>query len=269
MKQTKIVSAFKSLLTVSTLCVGLLSFTQAAQAYEIKTVFKSDHFALNQAVLEEGETLDGPTQSGITGEIQTQNRLNKLYQSTTVVFPAGSSGMTGKINTPILGVLTIANYNTGKDRIFFNKKAHFSSEGGIYISFQQLQDMLNQKSLNELISEFKKLPIIFTNIPVTNTGFDPTTNSFFVTSISDGAIIDMRIDDSVFYSKQDIRSIRKGCTVSMLSFIDRMAENIPYFISGRAALNSMDCSKAPAKPQPKQEPKEAPKAKEQAPTNNQ
>ena len=106
--------------------------------------------------------------------------------------------------------------------------------------------MLNQKSLNHLIGEFKKLPIVFTNIPVSATGFDPTTNSFFVTSVSDGVIIDMRIDDSVFYSKQDIRSIRKGCTISMLSFIDRMIENIPYFISGRAALNSMDCSKAPA-----------------------
>ena len=246
MKKNKFASAIKSLLAASTLCVGLLSCTQAAQAYEIKTVFKSDHYAVNQAVLEEGETLDGPTQSGITGEIQTQNRLNKLYQSTTVVFPAGSPGMTGKINTPILGVLTIANYNTGKDRIFFNKKAHFSSEGGLYISYQQLQDMLNQKSLNDLIGEFKKLPIVFTNIPVSATGFDPTTNSFFVTSVSDGAIIDMRIDDSVFYSKQDIRSIRKGCTISMLSFIDRMIENIPYFISGRAALNSMDCSKAPA-----------------------
>lgn len=254
MRHNKFARAIKPLVATSSLCLGLLACTQAAQAYEIKTVFKSEHYAVNQVILSEGEALDGPTQSAITGEIQTQNRLNKLYQSTSVIFPSDSAGYTGKINTPILGILTIANYNTGKDRIFFNQKARFSSEGGLYISYQQLMDMLNQKSLHDLIAEFKKLPIVFTNLPVEATGFDPTTKSFFITSVSDGAIVDLRIDDSVFYSKKDIYSLRKGCTVSVLSFIDRMVENLPYFISGRAALNGFDCSKAPASKTKEEEP---------------
>ncbi|MCK0525975.1 hypothetical protein [Anaerobiospirillum sp. NML120449] len=246
MRKTKFASAVKSLLTAGTLCLGMLAGSQAAQAYEIKTVFKSEHYAVNQAVLGEGENLDGPTQSAITGEIQTQNRLDKLYQSTTVIFPAGSPGYTGKINTPILGVLTIANFNTGKDRIYFNNKARFSSEGGLYISYKQLMDMLNQKTLNELIGELRKLPVVLTNIPVSSTGFDPTTSSFFITSMNKGMLLDMRIDDSVFYDKKTIRTARKGCTVNVLLFIDRMIDEIPYFISGRAALNNLDCSRAPA-----------------------
>lgn len=240
-------SKFKSLVASCSLALGLLASSQVAQAYEMKTVFSSEHYAINQVILSEGESLDGPTQSAITGEIQTQNRLNKLYQSATVVFPAGSSGYTGKINTPVLGILTISNYNTGKDRIFFNQKANFLTYGGLFVSYQQLTDMLNQKQLHDLIAEFKKLPIVFNELPVEASGFDPTTKSFFITSISDGAIIDLRIDDSVFFEKKDIYTLRKGCTVSVLTFIDRMVENMPYFISGRAALNAFDCSKAPEK----------------------
>lgn len=223
-----------------------------AQAYELTTVFKTEHYAVNQVILGHNETLDGPTESSITGDVQTQNRLDKLYQSTTVVFPTGSPGYTGKINTPVVGILSISNYGSGKDRISFNRNAQTASEGGLYISYEQLREMINQRVLNSLIGEFKRLPVVFTDVPITATGFDPTSNgrSFYITSVSDAAIIDLRIDDSVYYSMEEIHKLHKNCKVNVLTFADRMVPNIPLFISGRAAINAINCSAAPANTTP-------------------
>ncbi len=293
MKINKLSTVMRSLVAASAL-IGLTAFSTTAQAYHLKTVFKTEHFAVNQVVLDAGEELDAPTRSAITGDVQAKNRLEKLSQSSTVIFPEGSAGLTGKINTPgeeldaptrsaitgdvqaknrleklsqsstvifpegsagltgkintpILGVLTIANFDTGKDRIYFNNKVKYSTDAGVYVSFKQLLEMLNQNALRGYVPELKKLPVIFTDVQVTHVGVDPTINGFFVTSANEAFIMDLRIDDSVFYDKATRNTIRPGCTINVLTFIDRMIDNnFPLFISGRAALNYMDCSKAPA-----------------------
>ena len=251
MRKFKLASLLRSLAYGGCIGLGLLSLS--AQAYETKTVFQTEHFAINQVILGEHEPFDGPIQSSITGDIQALNRLNKLYQSTTVIFPAGSQGYTGKINTPIEGVLTISNYDSGKDRIFLNRNAKFMTQGGLYIDYTQLVEMINQRYLNKLIGEFKSIPLVLTNVPVSATGFDPTMKGFYVTSVSDATIIDTRIDDSVFYPKDDYYKLHKNCKVEdLLLFTDRIVPNIPLFISGRSALNRMECGPAP-------------EAKEQAP----
>lgn len=221
-----------------------LSATSTANAYETTTIFKTEHFAINQVILGQNERLDGPLQASITGDIQAANRLDRLYQSTTVVFPYGSVGYNGKINTPIQGVLTIANYNTGKDRILFNNKAKFSTDGGLYLSFAQMLELVNQKQLQQLYAELKTLPLVITDVTLKASGYDPTTKGFYVTAINDGIILDVRIDDSVYYDKSDYQKLRQGCKVNLLTFIDRIVPNIPLFISGRAAVNAMDCSAA-------------------------
>lgn len=246
MNINKLSTVMRSLVAASAL-IGLTAFSTTAQAYHLKTVFKTEHFAVNQVVLDAGEELDAPTRSAITGDVQAKNRLEKLSQSSTVIFPEGSAGLTGKINTPILGVLTIANFDTGKDRIYFNNKVKYSTDAGVYVSFKQLLEMLNQNALRGYVPELKKLPVIFTDVQVTHVGVDPTINGFFVTSANEAFIMDLRIDDSVFYDKATRNTIRPGCTINVLTFIDRMIDNnFPLFISGRAALNYMDCSKAPA-----------------------
>lgn len=225
-------------------CSGMLN---NAQAYETSTVFRSEHYAINQVILGNHEEFGGPIQSSITGDIQTFNRLKNLYQSTTVIFPSGSVGFTGKLNTPALGVLTISNYGSGKDRIYMNRNAKYTTFGGIYVSYKQLIEMINQRMLNPLIKEFTKLPIILSDIPVSATGFDPTTNSFFVTSVSDAVILDARIDDSVFYPKAEYQKLHQNCKVDLMLFTDRIVTNIPLFMSGRAAINGIKCGAAPAK----------------------
>lgn len=238
---------FKHMLKAVAAC-GLFAFMCApAQAYKIQTVFKTEHFAINQVLLNEEETLDAPTQSAITGDIQAQNRLNRLYQSTTVIFPAGSPGYTGKINTPVEAILSISNYGSGKDRIVFNRNVRYACDGGIYLSFEQIVEMINQRVLNNLLTELKKVPVILTNMPVSNQGLDPTTGAYYMTAIDDGLIIDMRVDDSVYYGREAFYPnggafpLNDSCKVDVLLFIDRMSDNLPVFMSGRAAINRIVC----------------------------
>lgn len=239
----------KKLLGALAAC-GLCAFlTAPAHAYKMQNVFKSEHFAINQVILDESEILDAAVQSSITGDIQAQNRLNRLYQSTTVIFPANSSGYVGKINTPVEAILTISNYGSGKDRIIFNRNVKYSSDGGLYLSFSQILEMINQKVLNNLFPEFKKMPLVITDLPVSTQGIDPTTGAFYVSAVDDGVIIDMRIDDSVYYGKQDYYPVNgtfplnDSCRIDVLLFVDRLASNIPLFMSGRAAINRIDCAR--------------------------
>lgn len=249
-KMRTLASKLSAALTAGGLLLAVAAGS-TAQAYEVSTVLKTEHFAINQVILAPNESLDAPTQSAITGDIQARNRLDKIYQSTTVIFPAGSPGYTGKINTPIEGVLTISNYDSGRDRIYFNRQLKYATEGGLAISFDQIVEMVNQKAVQNLLGEFKSLPLALTNIPVKATGFDPTTGSFYITAIDDAVIIDARIDDSVYYSHEEYTKIAKDCRVDLLLFIDRMAANIPLFISGRAAINKISCANNQA-PMPNQ-----------------
>lgn len=250
MSKFKLASMMRYLTTSGCLGLSMLFCSvmlNDAQAYETSTIFQSEHYAINQVILDKHEEFGGPIQSSITGDIQTFNRLKNLYQSTTVIFPSGSVGFTGKLNTPALGVLTISNYGSGKDRIYMNRNAKYTTFGGIYISYKQLIEMINHRVLNSLIKEFKKLPIIISDVPVSATGFDPTTSSFFVTSASDAVILDVRIDDSVFYPKEEYQKLHQNCKVDLMFFIDRIVTNIPLFMGGRAAINSIKCGAAPAK----------------------
>lgn len=237
------------MLAAAATCSLCAFLSASAQAYSLKTVFKSEHFAINQVILDENETLDAPTQSSITGDIQAQNRLNRLYQSTTVIFPAGSPGYVGKINTPVDAVLTISNFGSGKDRIVFNRSMKYSTDGGIYLSFEQILEIINQKVLNSLLPELKLLPVVVTNLPVSNQGVDPTTGAYYITAIDDGIIIDMRVDDSVYYTREEYYPtvgkyvLNDSCKVDVLLFIDRMSTKLPVFISGRAAINRISCTK--------------------------
>ncbi len=135
-----------------------------AHAYTLQTVFKTDHFAVNQVVLDEFEELDGELEYLIIRDVQTKHRIEKKYQSTTVVFPFGSDGLTGKINTPVNGILTVANYGSGEDKIVFNKKKSTSSYAGLYVSYDFLVQMVDNRALNSLIPEILKMPLVINKI---------------------------------------------------------------------------------------------------------
>lgn len=235
----------KGFLAATCLAFGLSAFVNA-QAYELNNVFKTEHFAINQVTLGPGETLDGVTQNAITNDVRQQNRLDKIYQSTTVVVKNGAPGFKGKIKTPIEGVLTIANYGTGHDRIDFNTNVRTMINAGLYLSYDQIVEMVNQKSLSSLIPELAHIPLVITNVPVTKSSYDTTSRGFYVTSYDPAVIMDLRVADSIKYKIGPNFELNKTCRLSLLTFVDRMVDEIPVFMSGRAALIEANC-KTPIK----------------------
>lgn len=215
-----------------------------AFAYKLETVFASSKFAVNQVILEEDEKLE-TLQNTITKDSQNLLKKKGYYQTSTAIFPTGSMGFRGKINQQMLAVLTISNYGTEQDSIVFNKNANTASEGGLYISFDQLKLFVDNKVLNPLISELQtgKLPIVMTNVPVSAVGMDIKGN-FYISATNVAQVVDAMIVDSAYYPMKEIYKIRPGCTVSFLGFVDRLVNAVPAFLSMHASINNIDCSKA-------------------------
>ncbi len=232
---------FKKCIALFALC----ALCSSASAYELTTPYQSGHFALNQVVLEPHETFDDSLRYEITREVQTRNRLHKLYQSSTAVFPADSLGLKGPIGQQMLGVLSIANYSSGQDQIVFNTNAHSATYAGLYFSFAQLKDFIDKKALNSLIPEIMRLPLVITDIPVARSGFD-SRGSFYLTARNLALILDLHVEDSVYYTKAQLHAIQGNgkCRIDALVFPERIVPDLPLFISARAAVNYMHCDPA-------------------------
>ena len=217
------------------ICISTLAF-----AYETSTVFKTDHFAINQIILDEHEKLDSELEYLITRDIQTKNRLDKNYQSTTAIFPAGSKGLTGTINTQVLGILTVANYDNKEDLISFYTKPDYTTKVGLYISHDLLTQIVDNKVLNKLIPELAKLPLVITDIPVSIFSVDYNYKNH-ITSKTKAVLFDINIVDSIYYKAQDMAKLNDKCKVDVLAFIDRYIQGIPLFIAAHGALNKIEC----------------------------
>lgn len=217
------------------LCVSSFAF-----GYETSTVFKTEHFAINQIVLDEHERLDSELEYLITRDIQTKNHLDKNYQSTTAIFPSGSKGLTGKINTKVLGILTVANYDNKEDLISFYTKPDYTTKVGLYMSHDLLTQIVDNKLLNKLIPELSKLPLVITDVPVSVFSVDYNYKNF-ITSKTKAVLLDINIVDSVYYKAQDMAKLNDKCKVDVLAFIDRYVQGIPLFLGAHGALNRIEC----------------------------
>lgn len=217
------------------------AYFSSASAYELTTPCKSGHFALHQVILERYENYDEELRQDLTRDLQVQNRMNKLYQSSAAIFPYQSKGLKGTIGESMLGILSISNYATGENQITL-VNANTASYAGLYFSFAQLKDFVDNKVLNSLFEELLRLPLMVTDIPVSAVGFD-SKGSFYLTGRNKAMILDMRAEDSAYYSKDEIRAIKAGeCKIDALVFIERAAPELPLFISARAAVNNISCT---------------------------
>lgn len=222
-------------------------FATNAFAYKLDTVFASSKFAVHQVILDENEDLN-TLKNTITRDSQNLRRQKGYYQTSTAIFPNGSMGFRGKINQKMLAVLTVSNYGTEQDTVVFNDKVQTASEGGLYISFEQLKLFVDNKILNPLIDELQsgKLPIVMTSVPISTVGMDIKGN-FYLTASNNAQIVDAMIVDSVYYPMKEIYKIRPNCTVSFLGFVDRLVNNVPAFLSMHASINTIDCKNAATK----------------------
>lgn len=212
-----------------------------AQAYQITTPYQSGHFALHQVILESYELFDSELQNSISRDLQVQNRMHKLYQSSAAIFAPGSAGLKGTIGESMLGLISISNYATGEDRIDF-VKGNTASYAGLYFSFDQLKDYIDKKALNTLFDELIRLPLVITDIPVDAVGFD-SRGSFYITGRNNALILDLRADDSVYYDKPAIQALRPGqCKLDALVFVERLSQQIPMLLNARGAVNAIVCA---------------------------
>ncbi len=224
-----------------TVCFMLSSLlASGAYAYQNRTAFESEHFALYEVILDDHEVPDAEFWYTLCKDFTAQNDTEKRYQSTVAVFPKDSQGLKGKINEKMLGTVTVASYGEGTGKAVFNDKENFATYAGLNLTFDILTNWVDQKALNSLLSELPRLPIILKNVPVTLRGTD-YQRAFYITAANKAVLLDFKAIDSVFYKASDIRAINNKCTVDLMMIIDRMLPGIPLFISAHGAVNRINC----------------------------
>ena len=77
-----------------TVCFMLSSLlASGAYAYQNRTAFESEHFALYEVILDDHEVPDAEFWYTLCKDFTAQNDTEKRYQSTVAVFPKDSQGL--------------------------------------------------------------------------------------------------------------------------------------------------------------------------------
>ncbi len=211
-----------------------------AEAFQSRAAFETEHFAIYEVILEDYEQTSPEFWNRLIAEFTAENDLKNHYQSSVVVFPKGSAGFGGKINEPMLGSITIASYAEGPGQAVYNDNEKYATFAGLNLNFKMLTNFVDNKLLNNLLNELPNLPLVVRDLPVTLKSTD-YQNSLFITSANKAVILDLKVIDSVFYSKAQMAAVTEQCTVDALIIVDRMLPGIPLFISGHGALNNISC----------------------------
>lgn len=222
-------------------CALALGLSAPAFAYQSRTAFESPHFAIYEVILDAADTMEDPNlETKITVEFLAKTKEEGRYQTTTAIFPFGSKGLTGTINEPMLGSLTIAAYG-GEERYSFDETAKYAAFAGLALNMDMLKDFVDQKVLNNLIPELSRLPLLIKDIELERVGLD-YNQTLIVDARNKAVIMDLSVIDSMFYSKEQMNTaLTKGCKVDALVIIDRMLHGIPLFIHGRSSINYINC----------------------------
>lgn len=217
-----------------------IASTTIANAYEIREAFLSSHFAVNEVILGKSEAFNDDLLRDIKRDVLTRNRTSKKYQSTTAIFPANSKGLKGNTGEKVLGILDIRTYPGQVQQINFYDKLDKAAYAGIIITYEFLQQMVDQKLLNPLLSELGELPIVYLDVPV-ELITKSINNDYFVTNRSNQVIMDIKILGSDFYANYR-KDIKEGCKIAFLAFGARRLEGIPLFLGLQGALNNVTCN---------------------------
>lgn len=210
-------------------------------AYDFKAKFQTKHFAVNEVILQKGEEADQNFLQILSKKIKLDDIKNRRYQSTTVVFNYGSNGLDGNINEKVLATISVFNYERNNPQIVINDKVKTATEAGLYMTYQFLVDMVDNRNLSTLIPELTGVPLVITQIPASQKSLD-YQNNFYITSRSNALIMDINIIDSMYYTKDKwISNINPKCTVSVLGIVDRLSDGVPLFLGMHGALNNIQC----------------------------
>lgn len=221
----------------------LLSFIgctlNSVYAYTTNPKFLTNHYAIFEITLGPDEEYGVPLKNIIAQEAISHSK----YQSTSIIFPYQSPGLESTIKESALGVITTENYDKSKNaKVTIDDGAKYATYAGIYITFEQLKRIVDNRSTVGLIAELVQMPLIITDLKV-----DMVSKNFkgdlFYTSSNNAILLDFQAIDSLYYTSSKMASLKNGkCKVSVLAITDRSVAQIPYYIAAHGAVNDIKCS---------------------------
>lgn len=210
-----------------------------AHAYTFLQVFNTTHYSINEVILDEGENLNEELKKNIITRVQAKAAGSK-YQTVTAIFPFKSVGLKGTVNQKLSGLLTITNYGHGQDQVDFSTDNLYASNIGIFLNNELLMQIVNNRMISSLISEFAKLPLIFADMTVEQNAVDFRGTRYY-TFKNRAYIIDAAVIDSIFYNTAQRAAVKSGCKVTLMAMPDRVSTDVPIFLSVHATINSITC----------------------------
>jgi len=210
-----------------------------ANAYGIKAKFETQHYAVFEVILGRGEVYGQALKQIIAKDIASRAK----FQSTAAVFPVGSKGMSGTINEKLLGIISTENYD-GKTSVTvnFDDRSKLSSYVGIYMNFNRLAKIADNRTLNTLIPELAKVPLVIEKVQVETVAKDYKGDLFYVAS-KGSLIIDFKVVDSMYYTRKKLEEVNDKCYVNILAITDRFTRDSPFLLAGHGAVNDIVCDK--------------------------
>ncbi|MGN1281121.1 MAG: hypothetical protein ACI4UM_04380 [Succinivibrio sp.] len=213
------------------------AFVCTANAYTIKEKFGTEHFALYEVILGKGEVYDNNLKQIIASDSASRNK----FQTSTAVFEFGSVGLNGTIKEPMLGIITTENYSLGPKATFsYDDNAKNATFAGIYLTFEQLSKIADNRNVNALVLELVKLPLLLSNVPVSMVSKNYRGDLYYTVD-SKAVVIDFAPIDSIFYKKDKLENLKANCRINMLLIADRSISHVPFFISAHGAVNDISC----------------------------
>ena len=216
----------------------------SAHAYQLTTPFSSEHYAINQVILNSGEKFDDQLIQMIVND-EAVNLSDGRFQTTTAVFPQNSRGMSGSINEKLVGIISVTNYGAKSNTVIVNDKARFATEIGIYFTLKQLTNMVDNRVIGKLLDELDKFPIVITDFEVMKKTID-YKKSLYYSFKNKAVIIDFNTIDSMFYDKKALNGVKKGCKLTIMGMPDRVLSEgePPLFMALHGAVNDVNCDDA-------------------------
>lgn len=211
----------------------------SAHAYSFKTYFETEHYAVNEVILTDKEVLDENLKKRIQKEVKAQTKGTK-YQTVTGIFPTGSKGLKGAVNQKLAGLLTITNYGSGDDKVYFYERNLYAASIGITVNPDLLMQMVNNRMINPLLDELGQVPVIFADMKLELNSKDFRGTRFY-TFKDRGYVVDAAIIDSLFYNEKERAAVKPGCRVTFMAMPDRVTSDFPLHMAVHGAVNSITC----------------------------
>ena len=216
-----------------------LFITASANAYILTEKFVTEHYGVYEAILGKTEVYNDNLEQIIIKDMADR----KKFQTTTIVFSNTSNGLSSTIKEPAVSVITTEQYNnTIPPSVSINKNNRYATYSGIFVTQKQLSEMANNRTMQPYLLELAKVPLVLSDLQVQTVSRN-FENKLFITNDIEGAVFDIQLIDSIFYTKEKMGEINSNCKINVLFITDRSTDNYPFLFAGHGALNNMKCTR--------------------------